>query len=130
MLLDSWEPYGALLFGLGGIAMGVLFRLGYLRKMARWYHKRHVPFYVRNLPFTLIPYGLLFLAWFGVIALADADLEKAAGYLAVGSLLFFLLGIAFSLRPPEFLKPQWLRRGGYRAARLEAETLSEREDAG
>jgi hypothetical protein len=124
MLLESWEPYGALVFGLGGVAMGILFRLGHLRTMARWYHKRHLPFYVRNLPFTTIPYGLMFLAAFSAFALADGGLELAAGYVAVSSLLFVLLGIGFSVRPPEFLKPTWLRRGGYRAARLEAETWS------
>ena len=100
-------PLVAAVMGVGGISLGVLFRLGHLRPMARWYHDRHQPFYVRNLPFGQIPFGGMFLAWFALFVLAATGYKVAALIVGYSSFLLFVLGVAFMVRPPRFLKPRW-----------------------
>jgi hypothetical protein len=46
-----------------GLAEHVLFKTGRYRAMARWYFDQRQPFYVRNLPFAALPYGLVFACW-------------------------------------------------------------------
>ena len=36
---------------------------GRYRAMARWYFDQRQPFYVRNLPFAALPFGLMFACW-------------------------------------------------------------------
>jgi hypothetical protein len=107
--LTSWIAWAALAFGLWGVIGGILFRLGRLRRMARWYHRRDLPFYVRNLPFPLIPWGLMFLASVALFALADAGLARAAIVVVYVWVGLFLVGLWFDIRPPLWLKPEWLR---------------------
>ena len=76
--------------------------------MARWYHDRHQPFYVRNLPFAQIPAGVMFLMASATFVLAGGGYNVAAIIVGYSTLLVFAVGIAFSLRPPAFLKPRWL----------------------
>jgi hypothetical protein len=108
--LTTWEPYVALAFAFGGLYMGVQFRRGKLRNLARWYGRRDLPFYVRNLPFAVIPYALVFAAWFALFALAATGRIWPGVLVGYGSFMLFVLALWWSLRPPEFLKPDWLRQ--------------------
>ena len=108
-MFTRWETYAALAFAVGGVALGVAFRRGRARGMARWYTRRDLPFYVRNIAFGMIPYALVFGSWFALFALAHAGLDVAAAIVGYGSFVFFAIGLWWTIRPPEFLKPDWMR---------------------
>src|SRR4051812_17948381 len=96
--------------GTWGIATGVLFRIGRLRGMARYYGDPLFPFYVRNGAFAMIPCGVAFLLLF-VGGLFVPKAESLALVLFLGMPLSVLLAILLTYAPPKWLKPQWMRDG-------------------
>ena len=103
-----WEAWAALAFAAGGIWMGVTFRAGRLLNLRRLYYNQNLPFFVRNVPFAMIPYGTVFGMWFLLFALAEAEWNLAAAVVGYGSFLVAAIGFVFTLRPPRFMKPRWL----------------------
>lgn len=102
----------SLLFSAWGFYGGTAFRRGRLRRMAQGYFDRTQPAYVRNLPFFLYPGGLLFGLSAIVMTVAPmggmwAEVVTAVAVFGVmGSIVLTMVWVS---RPPEFLKPQWLR---------------------
>jgi hypothetical protein len=93
-------------FTILGLAEHVLFKTGRYRAIARWNFDQRQPFYVRNLPFAALPFGLMF-ARAGSLSCPDFR----------GQLWADLIGLPIflvSLIPPP-------RTGGYRSDRSREE---------
>jgi hypothetical protein len=100
-------------FTILGLAEHVLFKTGRYRAMARWYFDQRQPFYVGNLPFAALPFGLMFACWGPCrdrVPISGAtvggphrttDLPRLLGSVRVG--------MRRQLRPPAGAKPGWLK---------------------
>lgn len=100
-LMGTWGGYTTLAF-----------KAGRLRRSARWYFDRTQPAYVRNLPFIALPASLFFGAGALIIGLHQMEDAWADAVVAVAGLAAFtalVLALIWAHRPPEFLKPDWLR---------------------
>jgi hypothetical protein len=96
--------------GIWGIAAGILFRMGRLRGMARYYGDPVFPYFARNVAFSQIPGGIMFLLWAAAGLLWSRSEPVAVGLFLVG-LLSGVVSWLMTLDPPEWLKPQWMREG-------------------
>lgn len=102
----------AAVFGVCGLYAAVKFRQGMLRGGARWYIDRSQPFYVRNMPFVQLPAGLGFTTAAAAIALDGLESGWAQVVVGLAVLIGFVaivLGAVWIIRPPRFLKPDWIR---------------------
>lgn len=87
------------------------FRRGRLRRGARWYFDRYQPDFVRNLPFVLLPWAIANSAAAVVIVSGNAAGFLAEVAVTIGSvvlLIGLILMVVFVVKPPRFLKPDWL----------------------
>ena len=111
--MDEWVLVAiASVIAAWGIYAFVRFRQGLLRRGARWYFDRSQPFYVRNFPFVQLPAGLGFTAAAVAIALNNSESSWAETIVSLAVLMGFVaivLGVVWILRPPKFLKPDWIR---------------------
>lgn len=89
----------------------VAFRAGWYRRPARQYWAADVPWYVRNLAFALVPIGLFFAIGLGFVWTMNlAECSVFATAIAVVALFAQpLVALLWMRRPPESLKPKWLR---------------------
>ncbi len=112
-MFDKPETVAALFFALVGIAEGILFRLGFLRRVGRWYFDPELPVFIRNLPFMALPGGLAMLMLFSLFVLEDQRLGAVSSPLQAVALVSFeillVTALVWLFRPPRFLKPEWLR---------------------
>ena len=98
----------------GGVTRALLFRSGRLRRDARHYWDEDAPWYLRNLPFALLPLAssaaFLVLSYFSTLVGLPARVENVLFLVcALGFVGFALLAVAFARKPPEWTKPDWLR---------------------
>jgi hypothetical protein len=95
--------------GIGGIVVALLVKAGIVRKWPqRYFAAEAAPIYVRNGVFGLIPLslGMLFMA--AAVAVPNVlALPLLAVVLAFGS---WGIAIHWIRQPPEWLKPNWMRR--------------------
>ncbi|MEK6274340.1 MAG: hypothetical protein AABM30_03290 [Actinomycetota bacterium] len=96
----------------GGLLIVALFRKGIIQKWPRRYAAAaEAPEYVRNGIFGLLPMSLAILCMSS--AVAAARLPSGAGYVVLLLLICFigliLLGFWWMHKPPQFLKPEWMR---------------------
>ena len=98
--------------GIFNVWMGVSFQRGGSRRIGRWYTNPSLPLFVRNAVFALIPLGVGPLLILVALALGSIG-ATWAGILAVLLVipvgLCGLIALVFLVRPPTFLKPQWIR---------------------
>lgn len=101
------------LIGLLSIGMAIAFRRGRARRLAFAYWDATMPWYIRNAVFGFAPTGLVLLAS-AVIVLAVGAGSLTGAFVALPFMLslgpLLLLVILWARRPPDFLKPEWLRR--------------------
>ncbi len=106
--------------GVLSIAMAIAFKRGRARRLAFAYWDPTIPWYIRNAVFGFAPTGVAALAA-AVIGLAGTTDTLTGAFVALPFILslgpVFLLVILWARRPPDFLKPDWLRaeeavRGG------------------
>jgi len=100
-----------LVVGLWSVVAGLLFRAGRLRRLGSWYFDTRLPFWLRNFVFAAVPAGCIGLALFLVFPLAQVDAlwaEYAMLTAVLLTLLAFAVSIAFMIKPPRVLKPEWL----------------------
>jgi drug/metabolite transporter (DMT)-like permease len=109
----------ALVFGAGGVVLGVLVRVGVVRAWRRHYYDGRRRRIQRNGVFGLIPAGLAFMVAGAMILLVPDDLEDptprlATALLVLGlgivTMVLFIVSFWFWLSPPEWIKPLWLRQ--------------------
>lgn len=113
---------GAMVGFLGALSIGmsIAFRGGRVRRLAFAYWDSTMPWYIRNVAFGLAPGGVVILVMLTAGLAASSNTLVGAGVsiaLAIALGPMFLLVILWARRPPDFLKPDWLReeegrRGG------------------
>jgi hypothetical protein len=100
-------------FAVLGLAEHVLVKSGRFRAPLRWYFDQPQPFYIRNLPFGALPFGLMFACWIvmAVVSRFQGQLWADLLVLPIGLFSFVLFGwgIKRQLRPPDSAKPEWLK---------------------
>ena len=98
--MPRWDPQTlSILFGLVFIAIGLAARLGLWKQ---WYWR------TRGSVYGYIPLGVLFI----LFTLSEQAAARLGQYHVVYQGLIVLLiavGVWWSLRPPEFIKPTWVR---------------------
>lgn len=108
-----WAWAGFLGFTVLGLAEHVLFKTGRFRAPARWYFDRRQPFYIRNLPFGMLPFALVFACWtlMAIVSRYQGRMWADVLVLPIGLFSFVLFGwgIKRQLRPPGSAKPDWLK---------------------
>ena len=104
---------GSLAFGAVGLWIGIGFRQGFHREKGRWYFDESMPAILRYGPLVSVPAGLFFVASGALIAVGT---ERGALWadvvIAIVAVIWFVAGslsVIWSFRPPEWLKPEWLR---------------------
>ena len=107
--LGMWETWASLAIAAGCICGGIAFTTGRWDGARRVYDNGNLPFFLRNVHFALIPYGLVFAMWIALFALAELGQDLVGAAIGYGSFLVAAIGIFFTARPPNFLKPPWLR---------------------
>jgi hypothetical protein len=108
-LVPLKESALAVLGGALGVLVGLAFRLGRGRSAARWYFDEESPWYIRNLIFGTLPFGGFFLfGWAAAMLLQDGTLWVGWAVLSAG-LVCALVAVLFMYRPPDMMKPRWLR---------------------
>jgi hypothetical protein len=95
--------------GVGGLALGIAFRAGRARGVARYHDIEEFPIYVRNLGFGLIPagMGLIFLSI--AVFLFETGSDDSAVAFALVSLVADAYSLVLVVIAPDFAKPKWLR---------------------
>ena len=116
-MFDQHEPVIGLLMGFLSVFAGLLVRTGKWRSWVRIYHNQYVPSYIRNSFLTLIPIGLTFILLVLGGLLMGFGLEQDHASLMIGGLVLLLVGVlgmmmtlVWLYRPPNWLKPPWLRK--------------------
>lgn len=89
---------GAILIGLG-----LTFSLGINRT---WWRARFLSFQ-EGYFWAAIPAGLTAISW--AIAALFPTMSPTQNFFFYSGFFFFIVAVIFSLGPPKFLKPQWLR---------------------
>lgn len=117
---EPWEAYlaAAVLTGFAGLALwgAIQVRRGAWRHVLAWYWDPTYPWYMRNAGLIYVPTGMacaLLAAggWLAPTALESESPVLIFSVIGLGGLAFLAI-IATVLvwrRPPEFLKPDWLR---------------------
>ncbi len=113
--MSAWPVLLMFLMGLGMVVHGLVIRFdreGRHRAHFDRYFDKSWPFYYRNRAFVLIPGGITFLLWgigsvFAEVSDGQWLLVEAA--LVILGLLAVPIAIVLQYRPPDWLKPAWLR---------------------
>ena len=101
-MIAAWGFYGA-----------IAFRAGRLRRMGRWYFHRSQSFFIRNSAFSLLPAGAFCASGLLMLLLADNASIWAQTIVVATTIVAFVsifLGIAWTIRPPTWLKPSWITK--------------------
>jgi hypothetical protein len=104
----DWEPVVGIVGGIALLTLGMLIRSGAFRRWEPWYKNRELPFYIRNLVFAMLPFGVCVLAFMAGALIGERSRGVAGGLVGLAFVAFFV-GIAFMLKPPRWLKPDWVR---------------------
>ncbi len=121
MMLNFLTVGGAVM-GLGGIIMGVLFRLS--RSSRRWeyfraqYQDRDLWFFQRNTPLVLVPGGLFFLCGSLAAMLEPSISKRWYDILVLLSGVNLVLYFVLAAWAPDWPKPRWLREEDRKRGKL------------
>jgi hypothetical protein len=102
----SWAMGGILAFGVFVLIHGIRIRAGESRSFYPLYRTNFV---FRNAPFTSIPGGIWLIAGAGTIIASHHDAGVAVAVLAPITLVTVMLSVVWLFKPPNFMKPRWLR---------------------
>lgn len=110
-MAELWVVISAATVAVWGLYGAIAFRAGRLRRMGRWYFDRSQSFFLRNSAFSLLLAGAFCAAGLLILLLADSASIWAQTIVAAATFIAFvsiILGIAWTVRPPAWLKPSWI----------------------
>jgi hypothetical protein len=141
-LTDHWEVDAFAALGAICVVLGVWIRSGGFRGALRsTYFARGLPDHMRHTPFAFIPLGAAFLlliagashiASFDAVAVSADDADALGSILVVLGLVGLGIGCWWMFRPPEWVKPTWIReyeraqRAGHAVLDFSPEPMSPR----
>jgi len=103
----SWGIALALALGVVSIALAFVIRGGRSRAFYAEY-QTNAPPWIRNRVFSLLPGGIALITGAGGVG-ANRDRGNVGAVLWVATLAAVVLLFVWVFRPPEFMKPAWLR---------------------
>jgi hypothetical protein len=103
----TWWTGAMLAFGAACLVLGFRVRAGSSRTFYGIYRTNA---WQRNAAFALIPAGIWLIAAAGAIVSGRADIGIAVGLLTAIAFLGLIVSVVWIFRPPEFMKPRWLRQ--------------------
>jgi hypothetical protein len=95
----EWEPIVGIVGGIVLLVLGALSRSGRFRRWEPWYRNHELPFYIRNVAFAMLPFGVCVLAFMTGALIGESDNGVAGAFVGLAFLAFFV-GIAFMVKPP------------------------------
>lgn len=108
---ETIPPLLGVLLGLLGMVGSVLVKSGRFRSWERWYRDPAAPVWQRHVAFAYFPIGLGFLLAVLAGLLLDPDRPSPlGGVAAISAMVSFAWAGLSVLRPPEWAKPDWLKR--------------------
>jgi hypothetical protein len=110
VMVSAGVTWTALVAAVVCFVMGLLFRVGRLRGMARYYRNPEFPAFARNCGVCMLPLSGVFFLWF-LSGFLTSRAESVAAVLAFASLFAIAVCILMTYYPPNWLKPGWLRNG-------------------
>jgi hypothetical protein len=102
----SWLLALSLVWGAFSLVHGFRVRAG---KSRVFYLSYRTSVMWRNAPFAMIPFGIFLLSGAGAVLCSEAGSEAAVGVFTVIMLVALVLSLVWNFKPPEFMKPRWLR---------------------
>ena len=91
------------------LVAAVVFRAGRWRSLAGWRNSEEMPLDIRNAVYGFVPgaaFILFFFLWLGFTAEGS---DRVAWAMLALAAMSFILSMRFSRKPPQWLKPQWVR---------------------
>ncbi len=112
--MQSWELGAVAVVAVYCIVLGVVLRTGHFRRGLRnTYFNRELPTYQRNVPFAFVPGGLAFLLIGAALLLRGRvrpyDTDPVVTALVVLGILCLVTFFWWMFRPPQWIKPAWVR---------------------
>jgi hypothetical protein len=104
----SWGVLLAIAFGALCVALAFLVRAGRNRSFYPVY-QTDAPPWVRNRVFVLLPFGVALIAGGAAATFSNGDNGTGRGVTTLITIVAGALSIVWMFRPPEFMKPRWLR---------------------
>jgi hypothetical protein len=117
-LIRESAPLLLFLIGMAAIVLGIFVRIGRLRRWEKMYMDPDAPIWLRNGPLVAIPFGAFSVGAVlsGVLLGADEPWRTVGIAALVLTLLLGVGAMAMLARPPEWLKPRWMRGAEGKAA--------------
>jgi hypothetical protein len=116
----DWRPVTALVLGILALFQAVRVQRGKSRSLS-YLRQFSSSALIRNLPLTLVPTGLALISVFAATVSVSVGLSNVVtALLVLGLPIGLLAALWFAIKPPDFVKPQWLidEDDGSRPARL------------
>ncbi len=98
-----------LIAGIVGLFLARQWRRGQLRNAQRWHANQELPFFIRNLGYAMLPFGLACLLLFALFLIARMDglwTEYVRLGLCVLAVVAFVFGDRFHDATPQALRPE------------------------
>src|SRR5213080_91117 len=103
----SWAVGIMLAWGATCLVHGYRVRSG---KSRTFYPSYRTTVMWRNAPFALLGFGIWLIAGAAAIVFSDAGIEAAGGVFALIAFVALIVSFVWLFKPPEFMKPRWLRQ--------------------
>jgi hypothetical protein len=104
-MLGNWEPWAAGAAAAWGFVATIAMKRGRLRRVAAMSLNHESPWWWRNMPFSLLPFSAAIVLALVAVAVSSVQTQTV---LMLCVFAFVIIGFVFLVRPPRFLKPDWL----------------------
>jgi hypothetical protein len=97
--------------GITGLVVGILFRVGKARGVARYHRNDVYPIYVRNIGFGMIPAGVSLVLFSVAILFFELKLDRIAVGITAAAWLAAAVSVLLVVAPPRWIFPNWMNSG-------------------
>jgi hypothetical protein len=106
----AWLTWGSLVAAVVSLTLGVLFRLGRVRGIGRYYRNPQFPYFTRNFGFSMLPAAAMCFLFFMSTLIWETSETAGLGLFAC-SMGAAGLTVLLTHWPPDWLKPRWIKDG-------------------